>query len=176
LLIYRYKRPAVSGARKNELLSAMKKNVSEGILDVQTEHCFYIGAEEPLAASELEILRWLIAETFEPDKFSEKSFLADEPTALPSSPLAAGRRIIEVGPRMNFTTAWSTNAVSICHSCGLTKIARIERSRRYRIEAERVLSEAQRERFLSGLYDRMTECPYPKRLETFETGIRPEAF
>jgi phosphoribosylformylglycinamidine synthase len=176
LLIYRYKRPAVSGARKNELLSAMKKNVSEGILDVQTEHCFYIGAKEPLAAPELEILRWLIAETFEPDKFSEKSFLADEPTALPSSPLAAGRRIIEVGPRMNFTTAWSTNAVSICHSCGLTKIARIERSRRYRIEAERVLSEAQRERFLSGLYDRMTECPYPKRLETFETGIRPEAF
>ena len=32
---------------------------------------------------------------------------------------------------MNFTTAWSTNAVSICQACGLRKITRIERSRRY---------------------------------------------
>ncbi len=41
--------------------------------------------------------------------------------------------IVEVGPRMNFTTAWSTNAVSVCHACGLTKIKRIERSRRYKL-------------------------------------------
>jgi len=47
-------------------------------------------------------------------------------------------RIIEVGPRMNFTTAWSSNAVSVCHACGLTKVKRIERSRRYRLIAARM--------------------------------------
>jgi phosphoribosylformylglycinamidine synthase len=176
LLIYRYKRPAVSGASKNDLISSVRKNISEGVRDVRTEYCFYIGAKEALATPELDTLRWLLAETFEPDNFGEKSFLADELKALPPSVLAAGGDIIEVGPRMNFMTAWSTNAVSICHSCGLTKITRIERSRRYRIDAEQDLAEGQRELFLKGLYDRMTECPYPKRLETFETGITPEAF
>ena len=36
----------------------------------------------------------------------------------------------QVGPRLSFTTAWSANAASICASCGLGKVARIEPSRR----------------------------------------------
>jgi len=43
---------------------------------------------------------------------------------------------------MNFTTAWSTNAVAICHSCGLTKVSRIERSQRFRIESVKKLDAA----------------------------------
>ena len=38
---------------------------------------------------------------------------------------------------MNFTTAWSTNAVGICHACGLGKVQRIERSRRFLLERDR---------------------------------------
>jgi phosphoribosylformylglycinamidine synthase len=38
----------------------------------------------------------------------------------------------EIGPRLSFATAWSTNAVAICHASGLTSIQRVERSRRYR--------------------------------------------
>jgi len=30
--------------------------------------------------------------------------------------------------------------------------------------------------FLDLIHDRMTECPYPERLTTFETGIKPEPF
>ena len=176
MLIYRYKRPAVSGAGQKDLIGAARKNISEGVLDVRTEYCFYIGAKEPLSAPELETLRWLLAETFEPGNLAEKSFLGNDYTLPPVSPGKQGGGLTEVGPRMNFMTAWSTNAVSICHSCGLTKITRIERSRRYRIDAEQVLTEGQRARFLNGLYDRMTECPYPQRLETFETGVTPEPF
>ena len=41
---------------------------------------------------------------------------------------------IEIGPRLNFSTAYSTNAVSICKAVGLGhKIARIERSTLYLI-------------------------------------------
>jgi phosphoribosylformylglycinamidine synthase len=75
---------------------------------------------------------------------------------------------------MNFTTAWSTNAVSVCHSCGLSKIRRIERSRRYTLLADAPLTQTQTAAFLSAVHDRMTECPYSRPLETFDTGIAPE--
>ena len=32
---------------------------------------------------------------------------------------------------MSFQSAWSTNAVSICRSCGLGQIRRLEQSRRF---------------------------------------------
>jgi phosphoribosylformylglycinamidine synthase len=41
--------------------------------------------------------------------------------------------VLEVGPRLSFTTAWSANAVSICKACGLDEVTRIERSRRYKL-------------------------------------------
>lgn len=36
--------------------------------------------------------------------------------------------------RLNFSTAWSTNAVSICQSAGLTNVTRVELSRRFLIK------------------------------------------
>ncbi|MCL5421594.1 MAG: hypothetical protein M1461_03870, partial [Nitrospirae bacterium] len=77
---------------------------------------------------------------------------------------------------MNFTTAWSTNAVSVCHACGLKKITRIERSRRYKfvfssqftVHSSPGLYSSLITRHSSLFYDRMTECPYPERLRTFD--------
>lgn len=37
-------------------------------------------------------------------------------------------------PRLNFSTAWSTNTVSICQSAGLTNVTRVELSRRFLIK------------------------------------------
>ncbi len=121
------------------------------------EKCFYVAAEAPLSTVELEILRWLLAETFEPQKFSTRSLLD------------GNGRVVEIGPRLNFETAFSTNAVGICHSCGLTQVVRLERSRRYRLPGG-----VAREQFIQTHHDRMTECPYPAPLETFETGLVPE--
>ncbi|MDP6042771.1 MAG: phosphoribosylformylglycinamidine synthase, partial [Candidatus Latescibacteria bacterium] len=72
----------------------------------------------------------------------------------------------------NFSTAWSTNATAICHACGLLQIVRIERSRRYLLKAD--LNENQQNTFLSMVHDRMTECHYPERLTSFESGLTPE--
>src|SRR4030043_78706 len=198
-LLHFYRRPALSPEKKDNLVSLVKQRISPEIHDVETEYCFNIDAGDALTQEELEILRWLLSETFEPENFSAESFLAQNilPTHpspsrgegkgggedLSSMPFAQ-RFLFEVGPRMNFTTAWSTNAVSVCHACGLTKIKRIERSRRYRFifsEQSSVDSE-QLADFYSSLvtrhsslfYDRMTECPYPEPLITFETGIKPE--
>jgi phosphoribosylformylglycinamidine synthase len=82
---------------------------------------------------------------------------------------AGGGAILEVGPRLNFETAFSTNAVAICRSCGLHKVTRLEKSRRWSLPQGE-----DRGRFLAVHHDRMTECPYPAPLESFETGVAPE--
>jgi phosphoribosylformylglycinamidine synthase len=80
-----------------------------------------------------------------------------------------GYEAVELGPRMNFATAYSTNIVAICQTCGLEKVTRIERSRRYSLSPEAPMG-----RFIQEHHDRMTECLYDQPLQTFETGILPE--
>jgi phosphoribosylformylglycinamidine synthase len=187
-LFHLYRWPALSGTKKRELLSDARKKVSNGIKEIETEYCFNIEVTTPLNDEELNILRWLLSETFEPENFSESSFLNNTPPIPPLAKGGNGGVVIEVGPRMNFTTAWSTNAVSVCRACGLNKIKRIERSRRYKLliddevqgtrEAKNQSLEPLNPRilepFVNLIHDRMTECPYPERLTTFETGIKPE--
>ncbi len=161
-LVHLYRAPAVSDARRDALLRTTRQLVSSDIEDIDTEYCFNIDAAAGLTAEEFRVVAWLLSETFEPERFGVESFLD------------GGALVLEVGPRMNFSTAWSTNAVSICHACGLRMIRRIERSRRYLIKTASPLSEEQRRAFLAQVHDRMTECPYPEPLESFESGIEPE--
>lgn len=120
-----------------------------------TELCLNIGYSQ-LTEADLKILYYLFSETYEPDLVSVRTFLTDA-------------NIIRIGPRLNFETPFSTNAVAICHSCGLTDITRIEVFRRYYIA-----NIENSEQFIESRYDRMTECAYPHELETFEIGIIPE--
>ncbi len=160
-LLHFHRSPALSQTKKDGLLSFARKNVSPHIKGIETEYCYNIEASAPLTDAELDVLRWLLAETFEPDRFAPGSLLAPD-------------QVLEAGPRMNFTTAWSTNAVSVCRACGLDKIRRIERSRKFKLLSDSGLGKDERDIFLSEVHDRMTECPYPQPLSTFETGIAPE--
>ncbi|MCI0469484.1 MAG: AIR synthase-related protein, partial [Nitrospirae bacterium] len=192
-----YRTPALSNYEINVLNDEINKRIGSDISAIETEYCFNMEASEPLTESELSVVRWLLSETFEPEKFSFESFLSrhsslTNPPSPPFSKGGLGGILFEVGPRMNFTTAWSTNAVSVCHACGLTKIRRIERSRRYKLiraqdTEQRAKNKEQRAqtadadlyallltRHSTLFYDRMTECPYPEPLKTFETGIKPE--
>jgi phosphoribosylformylglycinamidine synthase len=128
-------------------------------VDAELEHCFYVERRTPLSAAQEATLSWLLAETFEPERFGRTSFLT-----------GGGAACVEVGPRLSFETAFSTNAVAICHACGLTQVTRLERSRRYRLPPG-----AEAGPFAAERHDRMTECVYPRPLETFATGIVPAA-
>ncbi len=122
------------------------------------EHCFYVEVSAPLAAKDLSVLRWLLAETFEPEKLCDRSLLETR-----------DGQVIEIGPRLNFETAFSTNAVAICRACGLENVLRIEKSRRW------ILPQGEdRNTFVALHHDRMTECLYPSPLRSFETGAVPE--
>jgi phosphoribosylformylglycinamidine synthase len=162
-LLHLYRAPGVAPASRNALLASMRACTIPDLKSIETEHCFNVEVAGTLSSEELRTLRWLLGETFEPDRL------------LPESLLRRDGLVLEVGPRMNFTTAWSTNAVSICHACGLTSVRRIERSRRYSLETEGSLHDDQVSAFLHAVHDRMTECQYPKPLDSFEMGIVPEA-
>jgi phosphoribosylformylglycinamidine synthase len=173
-LLHFYRTPSLSESARLALLNRARTHVSHDIKDIESEFCFNVETVGPLGDPEMRILTWLLSETFEPLGFGMSSFLLDgiEEKALRAG--AYGARLVEVGPRMSFTTAWSTNAVSVCHACGVPSIRRIERSRRYLIHADGGPDDEQVDEFLRLVHDRMTECPYPAALETFEHGIKPE--
>ena len=69
--------------------------------------------------------------------------------------------IFEIGPRFNFSTADSTNSVSICQSVGLSYVKRIEVSIRYKITLMKgKLRPAEENELIDHLSDRMTQCRY----------------
>ena len=121
------------------------------------EYCFNVETSGPLNAQKLLVLRQLLADGFITESVSTKPVNPD------------GADVVELGPRMNFATAYSTNIVAICQTCGLEKVIRIERSRRYILA-----SGVDRDRFVRENHDRMTEYLYDQPLQTFETGILPE--
>lgn len=121
------------------------------------EYCFNVQTSKPLTAEELNVLKQLLAD----------GFISESISLVPSN--SNGNNVVELGPRMNFATAFSTNLVAICHMIGLKKIVRIERSRRYLLS-----SKINKTQFIQEHHDRMTECLYDQPLQTFETGILSE--
>lgn len=124
--------------------------------DKDLEFCFNIETSQPLNEEEISILQQLLAQGFIKETIKDKSQLISG-------------NIIELGPRLNFATAFSTNAVAICRACGLDKVTRIERSRRYNLPEDINQSE-----FIKKAHDKMTECLYQEPLSSFETGLKPE--
>ncbi|XP_077129905.1 phosphoribosylformylglycinamidine synthase [Ranitomeya variabilis] len=139
---------------------------SENLRTVQSELCYNVSwtGDSPPIPEQTAALRWLFSCPFDPQSISDTSFLRPEPTDL----------LVEVGPRLNFSTASSTNAASICRSIGLTDIDRIECSRRYLMKFQKAPEEGEKKKLTSSLYDRMTECVYPEPIRSFSISVRPE--
>ena len=75
-------------------------------IDATRAYCFNIESSRTLTDQELDQLRLLLADGFLIDTVS-------------LTPVLEGERVVEVGPRLNFATAWSSNMVSICRATGL---------------------------------------------------------
>jgi phosphoribosylformylglycinamidine synthase len=132
------------------------------IQSIETEVCFNIQLSVPaLTKDQRDRLEWLLAETFEKHLLQlEKSLLS------PSK-----GRILEFGPRMTFTTPFSSNAVSIAQACNIP-LLRCEASTRYQFIVTEDLSAWSLVE--SWLHDKMTQQVYPEPLQTFATGLTPE--
>ena len=148
-------------------LRASLAAASVELVSIKHELCFNIALADgaSLSSADEERLLWLLTETFEPHRTATSSFL----------PADAGQgQLVEVGPRLTFCTAWSSNAVSICAACGLGQVVRIEPSRRYLLQTTPALDAAALRKHASTLYDRMTECVYAEPLSSFETDVSPQ--
>ena len=170
-IIHFYRLPLIRDSAAAELLRQVQAKICGDIVDIKTEQCFNIGVNGVLSNEKLGILKWLLQETYEPENLQSKSLLEEDPRG-------ALTVLVEVGPRMSFTTAWSANAVSICQACNLTEVTRMERSRRYLLylrPGSNPLEERQVNDFAAMVHDRMTECVYPSKLKSFQINAVPEA-
>lgn len=170
-VIHFYRVPLIEQNATSELLKTIQSKLSNQIIGLKTEQCFNIGLNSSLSSEKLSVLQWVLGETYEPENLGTQSFLDKE---LKNSSNAI---LVEVGPRLSFTTAWSANAVSICRACGLTEINRMEQSRRYLLYVKpgsSSLLDGQINEFAAMVHDRMTESVYAQKLTSFETNVVPE--
>ncbi|GAB9468174.1 Phosphoribosylformylglycinamidine synthase [Globisporangium polare] len=182
-----YRAPAFTNHATHTLLTHLRAQLTAQGVQVdalETEYCFYVETKEQaprgsgvflaLSAADQDTLHWLLSETFEPQQTRpDASFL----TAADAS---QQQWLVEVGPRMNFSTAWSSNAVAICQACGIPAVKRIERATRYRVRysvpsaSSSLSAEAARAALESALLatecDRMTQEVYPTPLTSFWHG------
>ena len=89
-------------------------------IDENLAYCFNVASTRDLSDEEISCLRLIFADGLLIDTVSLQ-------------PVLQADRVVEVGPRMNFATAWSSNMVSICRATGLECVTRVERSRRYMV-------------------------------------------
>lgn len=123
----------------------------------ELELCYNIDSTSPLDGEELRLLRLILADGFIASSVADSTAISDR------------AKMVEIGPRMNFATAFSTNLLSICHRVGLTKITRIERSKRFIVP-----SDVEMDAFIASSHDRMVEQVYIEPLATFGTGAVAE--
>ncbi|KAK1866998.1 hypothetical protein I4F81_009510 [Pyropia yezoensis] len=141
---------------------------------VAREDCFNVllsGGEGALTDAGRGVLEGLLAETYEPTALRTAPHLV--------APGGAGGAVLEVGPRLNFQTAWSSNAVSICAARGVGGITRLERSRRYLLlgpgGAPVAADSPTAAAFAAAVHDRMTETVYGAPLTSMDSGLTPAA-
>lgn len=82
---------------------------------------------------------------------------------MPSLDASVNEYLIEIGPRFNFSTADSTNSVSICQSVHMEFVVRIETSIRYLVVLEKGskgLTADDEDDIIDHLSDKMTQCRY----------------
>lgn len=103
---------------------------------------YFIILKGHLSQEERGILRWILQNSFQSEVVENESFLRkkkqEEEGKQKQGKQEQNQLIVEIGPRLNFSTAFSTNAVAICEAAGLPmgKITRLERSIIYLIHVQ----------------------------------------
>ena len=119
---------------------------------LQVEKCYHVETTATIEPKAKDLLIWLLKHP----QGDESSLF--EKTTLPKE--KDNLFLIEIGPRFNFSTAFSTNCVNICQNVGLAQVTRVEASDRYLIGYTG--AKPNLEELVDLLSDRMTECPYTK--------------
>ncbi|XP_053671144.1 phosphoribosylformylglycinamidine synthase [Anopheles nili] len=152
-----YSADAFSSAKTSAILESLKA-INPSVQSLQTEKCFYVqnNRYQKLPADVDAKLHWILKESDATNTLSAQPGLKAGPAQV----------MIEIGPRFNFSTASSTNSVSICHNLGLPFIERIEVSTRYLVGLKGPVGKDESKLvscLLPVLHDPMTQCQYTER-------------
>ena len=124
--------------------------------DDGSELCFYIDSQGEISKGDISKLQWLISETYQPDKTGMESTLKRD-------------NFVEIGPRLNVETPFSSNAVAIAHAIGITNVRRIEHSIRHIVTPSQ-----DKTAIIEAYLDPMTQVVYPEELSDFGPAAKPE--
>ncbi|CRK86525.1 CLUMA_CG000196, isoform A [Clunio marinus] len=145
---------AFSSANNKSIFEDLKK-IYQNITSLKSEKCFHVEliSGTNLSEDEERKLSWILQDPQDKRLFQTEPFLAITNEC---------QKLIEIGPRFNFSTADSTNSVSICHSIQLISVKRIEVSIRYlfTFNNKHEISQLSETILLDHLGDRMTQCIY----------------
>ncbi|XP_065075037.1 phosphoribosylformylglycinamidine synthase [Ochlerotatus camptorhynchus] len=145
----------VEDEKRQYLLHNFQK-VNARVINLRVEKCYHVqNSKYGKFPREVEkLLRWILKGPQQEDNL----------TMVPA--LSKGKvneELIEIGPRFNFSTADSTNSVSICQNVGLTFIDRIEVSYRYLLTFDLPgTKDEEISQLMDVVCDRMTQCRYTK--------------
>lgn len=158
--------PALTRHHLSEIQSKLNAKLLSDlqITGVQSEYRYYIQVNQELSAEEECKLKWVL-KPFDGDLSNTTFFPAKDGLTTEVQ--------VKISPRLNFSTPFSTNAVSICSSINLP-VSRIERSTRYVFEFSQKCNVNSKSIIISSLHDTMTECHYEKPIVSFEVNFKPD--
>jgi phosphoribosylformylglycinamidine synthase len=127
-------------ARQQKKLTLVRR-ANPGIRGLNASYDHFVDVDGKLSAQETAVLERLL-------KYGPRP----ESDSAGRATVAFGRRLLVV-PRLGTVSPWSSKATDIAHSCGLSRVKRIERGILYVVVGEIVDEPA----FLRMIHDRMTE-------------------
>lgn len=163
-----YVHPGLSRHQQERVTEAANQVFGSSCSSVDVEQCAYVESSEPLSKEQESVLQWLVLDQSRQDRQLSESALHPEAISAPH------HLLIEIGPRLNFTTPWSTNATTICHVAGITSVQRFEQSRRILLGLTEAPTAKLQADFVARLHDRMTECIFTEPLTSLSITGQPE--
>lgn len=162
-----YNTPALSEHKLNEKCDVINSRLRNSKANkIETEYCYYVEVtSQNLNDEEKKRLKWLLKPS--------TGILCEESVFNEFSTKDKNHVLLEVGPRLNFSTAFSTNAVSICRSIDLP-ISRIERSMRYFLSMSETSNSTVEAEIADLLHDKMTEYIYKFPIQSFQIEFTTE--
>ncbi|XP_006899247.1 PREDICTED: phosphoribosylformylglycinamidine synthase [Elephantulus edwardii] len=140
------------------ILRKLKGKLPE-LQGVKTELCYNVNwtADSLPNTEEMKKLKWLFGCPLLLDDVAHESWFSPTPNDL----------VLEVGPRLNFSTPASTNIVSVCHAAGLEAVDRVETTRRYWLSFNQLPPAVVKTLALDTLHDQMTEQCFLQPIQSF---------
>ncbi|XP_062608746.1 phosphoribosylformylglycinamidine synthase-like isoform X1 [Saccostrea cucullata] len=168
LLLKLFKKSCSYPRAEDVTYQKIKSLIGDDLRKVQIETCFYVQfTSEDVDLETYSRLVWVLSTPFLENDVTRKSSF-EQP--------GGNTCLIEIGPRLNFSTPFSTNTVSICKSVGITDVTRIEFSTRYLLTftEDFQLDGEEEQKVVDSIHDKMTQCRYLTPVETFNLEVKPE--